>query len=312
MPAITAALVKELRDETGLPMMDCKKALEEAGGDKDAATQKLRESGKKLMSIRADRATEEGRIAVYTSVNGKVGAMIELQCESAPVANNDEFKQLASDLAQQLATGPGASTPDELWDQPSPSKKGKKLRDVKDDLENKIREVFRLSRIVRVDAPAGGFVHGAKIGVLIEVDGGSDELAKEVALHVAAMCEFMAARTGITEQDYVQLRADARRPGQGRVRAECFRAMRENDLRGKLSQIKVPTLALWGMEDNTVPLRDASVIADEMSDVDLRVIPNAGHWPQFETPVVTQRYVRGFLGAPIKLLEFFDDETGTG
>src|SRR5262245_5255739 len=141
MPAISAALVKELRDETGLPMMDCKKALEEAGGDKAAATQKLRESGKKLMSIRADRATEEGRIAVYANLAEKVGAMIELQCESAPVANNTEFVQLANDLAKQLATGPGAKTPDELWAQPSPSQKGKTLRDQKDDLENKIREV---------------------------------------------------------------------------------------------------------------------------------------------------------------------------
>ena len=187
MPEITAALVKELRDETGLPMMDCKKALEEAGGDKEAATQKLREAGKKLMGIRADRATEEGRIGVYASVGGKVGAMIELQCESAPVANNDEFMQLANDLAKQLATGPGAETPDELWAQPSPSRKGMTLRDQKDELQNKIREVFRLARIERIDAPAGGFVHMAKIGVLVEVEGGNDELAKEVALHVAAM-----------------------------------------------------------------------------------------------------------------------------
>jgi elongation factor Ts len=197
MPAITAALVKELREETGLPMMDCKKALEEAGGDKAVATKNLRESGKKLMSIRADRATEEGRIAVYTSVSGKVGAMVELQCESAPVAGNDEFKQLANDLAQQLATGPGAATPDELWSQPSPSQKGKTLRDVKDDLENKIREVFRLARIVRVDAPTGGFVHGAKIGVLVEVDGGADDLAKEVALHVAAMNPKAASKESL-------------------------------------------------------------------------------------------------------------------
>ena len=197
MPAITAALVKELREETGLPMMDCKKALEEAGGDKAVATKNLRESGKKLMSIRADRATEEGRIAVYTSVSSKIGAMVELQCESAPVANNDEFKQLANDLAQQLATGPGAATPDALWDQPSPSQKGKTLRDVKDDLENKIREVFRLARIVRVDAPTRGFVHGAKIGVLVEVDGGADDLAKEVALHVAAMNPKAASKESL-------------------------------------------------------------------------------------------------------------------
>jgi pimeloyl-ACP methyl ester carboxylesterase len=117
-----------------------------------------------------------------------------------------------------------------------------------------------------------------------------------------------AARTSITDEDYVQLRADARRPGQGRVRAECFRAMRDNDLRDKLSGIETPTLVLWGMEDNTVPLRDASVVAAEFPDADLRVIPNAGHWPQFETPELTLRYVRGFLGAPIKLLEFLDSD----
>jgi elongation factor Ts len=197
MPAITAALVKELRDETGLPMMDCKKALEEAGGDKALATQNLREAGKKLMSIRSDRATEEGRIGVYTSISGKVGAMVELQCESAPVANNTEFVQLANDLAKQLATGPGAATPDELWAQPSPSRKGMTLRDQKDELENKIREVFRLARLVRVDASTGGFVHMAKIGVLVEVEGGDEGLAKEVALHVAAMNPKAASKESL-------------------------------------------------------------------------------------------------------------------
>jgi elongation factor Ts len=197
MPAITAALVKELRDETGLPMMDCKKALEEAGGDKALATQNLREAGKKLMSIRSDRATEEGRIGVYTSISGKVGAMVELQCESAPVANNTEFVQLANDLAKQLATGPGAATPDELWAQPSPSRKGMTLRDQKDELENKIREVFRLARLVRVDASTGGFVHMAKIGVLVEVEGGDEDLAKEVALHVAAMNPKAASKESL-------------------------------------------------------------------------------------------------------------------
>ncbi len=112
-----------------------------------------------------------------------------------------------------------------------------------------------------------------------------------------------AERSGIQEQDYQKLRADARRPGQGRVRAECYRAMCDGDLRGRLSQIKVPSLVLWGMEDNTVPLRDASAVADEWSDAELRVIPKAGHWPQFETPDVTQRYMRAFLNTPLKLLK---------
>ncbi len=113
---------------------------------------------------------------------------------------------------------------------------------------------------------------------------------------------LFADRTGIREEDYQRIRSDARRPGQGRVRAECFRAMRDNDLRGKLSAITAPALVIWGMEDNTVPLRDASVVAREMPEADLRIIPNAGHWPQFETPELTKRYVRAFLSTPIKLL----------
>src|SRR3954468_25064394 len=152
MADITAAMVMKLRDETGLPMMDCKKALQEAKGDFELAKQHVRESGKKIMSIRQDRSTEEGRLAVYASMKPPVGAMIELKVESAPVAKHEEIVALANDLAKQLATGPGAKTPDDLWSQPAPSKKGKTLRDWKDDIEGKMREVLRLSRVQRVDA----------------------------------------------------------------------------------------------------------------------------------------------------------------
>ncbi|MBI3242428.1 MAG: alpha/beta fold hydrolase [Chloroflexi bacterium] len=106
-------------------------------------------------------------------------------------------------------------------------------------------------------------------------------------------------RTGITQQDYMRLRADARRPGQGRVRAECFGAMRANNLVGKIGKVEPPALVIWGAEDNTVPLRDASVIADEWPNADLRIIPKAGHWPHFETPDATRRLVAAFLGLPL-------------
>lgn len=115
---------------------------------------------------------------------------------------------------------------------------------------------------------------------------------------------LFADRTALKQEDYERIRADVRRRGQGRVRAECFWAMRAHDLRGKLSPIKTPALVVWGMEDNTVPLRDASVIAHEWPEADLRIIPNAGHWPQFETPEVTAKYVRAFLSTPLKLLHF--------
>jgi pimeloyl-ACP methyl ester carboxylesterase/CRP-like cAMP-binding protein len=108
-----------------------------------------------------------------------------------------------------------------------------------------------------------------------------------------------ADRSAISEADYHRLRADARRPGQGRVRAECYGAMRDNDLRGRLSAIEPPSLVIWGAEDNTVPLRDAGVVAEEWPTVDLRIVPRAGHWPQFETPDITRRYIASYLGLPL-------------
>jgi elongation factor Ts len=188
MAEITAAMVMKLRDETGLPMMECKKALQESGGDFELAKQKVRESGKKIMALRQDRSTDEGRLAAYATLSPPVGAMIELQVESAPVAKHEDIVALANDLAKQLATGPGAKTPEELWKQPAPSRKGITLGQWKDELEGKMREVLRLTRIIRLDAPTGGYVHhDAKSGVLLQVEGGNDELAKGIAMHVAAM-----------------------------------------------------------------------------------------------------------------------------
>lgn len=188
MADITAAMVMKLRDETGLPMMECKKALQDTNGDFELAKQRARESGKKIMALRQDRSTEEGRLATYASIKPPVGAMIELQVESAPVAKHEDVVALANDLAKQLATGPGAKSPEDLWKQPAPSRKGTTLQQWKDELEGKMREVFRLTRIHRVDTPTGGYVHhDAKSGVLLEVEGGNDDLAKSVAMHVAAM-----------------------------------------------------------------------------------------------------------------------------
>ncbi len=188
MAEITAAMVKKLRDDTQLPMMDCKKALTEANGDMEAAKKTLREKGIKLMEGRQDRSTEEGRVAIYTSLSPGVGAIVELQVESAPVAGSEDLVQLANDLAKQLATGPGAKTADELWAQPSPSHKGKTLKDVKDDLENKIREVFRLARMERINTACGGYVHfDGKTGVLLQVENGNEALAKDISMHIVAM-----------------------------------------------------------------------------------------------------------------------------
>jgi elongation factor Ts len=198
MPEVTAAAVKALREKTGLPMMDCKRALTEAGGDPEAAIEALRKAGKKLMGGRGDRETSAGRIAVYSSFEPGVGAMIELLCESTPVANNEEFINLARSMVEQLALGPGAATPADLLAQPSPGKPGLTLQQQFDDLTNRIREVFRLQRICRIDGPCGGYAHhNGGSGVLLEVSGGNPELAKDICMHVAAMRPTVVARESL-------------------------------------------------------------------------------------------------------------------
>jgi elongation factor Ts len=189
MAEITAAAVTALRKQTGLPLMDCKKALTETGGDTDAAVKWLRERGAQILGTRSDRETAFGRFGLYTSLDPGVGAMVELKCESAPVAQNEEFIQLADDLARQLALGPGADTADKLLDQPSPSRPSMTLREQKDELFNRIREVFKVGRFQRFDGPTGGYSHNAATvsGVLIEVEGGDEVTAKDVCMHIAAM-----------------------------------------------------------------------------------------------------------------------------
>ena len=140
------------------------------------------------MEKRAGRETSAGRIAVCVDTDAGAGAMVELKCESAPVAANQEFVQLVNDLANQLAAGPGAASAAELLEQPSPSQSGQTLKQQFDGLVNRIRENFKLDRIVRIDGTGGGYAHhNGAIGVLLQVEGGNAELAKDICMHIAAM-----------------------------------------------------------------------------------------------------------------------------
>ena len=193
MAEITAAAVMALRDKTGLPMMECKKALQECGGNTEQAVEWLRKQGIKTQAMRADREMSTGRLAVYTDPAKGVGTMIELKCESAPVANSDDFKNLANDIAKTLALGPGAATPADLLAQKSLAHPDRTLGELKDELFNRMREVFELSRIKRIDGACGGYAHhdGAK-AALIEITGNvsgpqAAEVAKDIAMHVVAL-----------------------------------------------------------------------------------------------------------------------------
>jgi elongation factor Ts len=115
MATITAAMVKELRQKTGVAMMDCKKALKETDGDVDKAVKYLRERGMAKAESKGDRATKEGLVYSYIHGNGKIGVLIEVNCETDFVANTDDFKELCKDLAMQIAaTDPIALRPEDI------------------------------------------------------------------------------------------------------------------------------------------------------------------------------------------------------
>lgn len=189
MAEISAGDVKKLRERTGLPLMDCKSALTESNGDMEMAIEVLRKKGNQLLSKRSDRETAFGRFGIYSGAGNAAGAIVELKCESAPVAANEEFIQLANDLAETLAKNPSIQTVDQLLDSPSPSKGKVTLREQKDELFNRIREVFNVGRMRRIDGGTGGYSHnsGTVAGVLVGIEGGADDVAKDVCMHIAAM-----------------------------------------------------------------------------------------------------------------------------
>lgn len=137
-----------------------------------------------------------------------------------------------------------------------------------------------------------------RIGVFRFIINAGERLLVGISDNIMRPASF-AERTDITEEDYKRIRSDTRRPGQARTRGQCFFAMRENDLTDRLRKIQTPALVIWGAEDNTVPLRDAGVVADEWPGADLRILPNAGHWPQFEAPDNTRRLIASYLGLPL-------------
>ncbi len=189
MAEVSAAAVMKLREKTGLPLMDVKKALAEAGGDEEKAIVLLKSQFDKVMVKRADNPTEEGRIFVKVKPDAGEGAMVELQCESAPVSNNDEFISLGNALVTQLLEGPGASSVEELMAQKDPDGSGT-LRERFEDVVNKIREKLVVARITRVKGPVGAYVHhDHKTAVLMQAEGEGKDAAilRDVAMHVAAL-----------------------------------------------------------------------------------------------------------------------------
>lgn len=196
--AITAAMVKELRERSGAAMMDCKRALQATDGDVEAALEKMRKDGQAKADKKAGRVAAEGVLTVAVSEDGKKAVMVEYNCETDFVSKGDEFKGLAQ-TAADVALASGVTDPAELLQQ---SANGETLDETRRALIAKLGENMSLRRVLVVEGEAVHcYLHGARIGVLVAVEGGSEELGKDVAMHVAASApQFVKADDVPAEQ----------------------------------------------------------------------------------------------------------------
>jgi elongation factor Ts len=199
--SISAATVKELRDKTGCGFMDCKTALAENNGDIEAAVDFLRKKGIAAAAKKAHRATSEGLVEAYLASDGKLGALIEVNCETDFVARTDDFKNLVQNLVRQAAeSGDPAAAVEAFLAQPYSADPSKTVEEAVNATVGKIGENMRLHRFERFACEGGGVVNayihpGNKIGVLLEVGCESDAVAasddfkalvKDLAMQVAA------------------------------------------------------------------------------------------------------------------------------
>jgi elongation factor Ts len=184
MAEITASMVKELRERTDAPMMDCKKALSEAEGDMTRAEEILRVRFGNKASKAAGRVAAEGTVGINISADGKVGALVEVNSETDFCAKNEDFLKFVNELAAVIA----ASSASDVAAVSALPMSGATVEETRAQLVGKIGENITIRRFVRpaVQGKLASYVHGSKIGVILDLVGGDDALAKDLAMHIAA------------------------------------------------------------------------------------------------------------------------------
>lgn len=212
--AISAGMVKELREQTGLPMMECKKALEEADGNKEQAIELLRKKGLAQISKRAGRSTSEGRVVVRTDPETKRAAIAEMLCETAPVADNEDFRKLADSVAE-VAARTGIESSEQVM---AESGSSGPLQDLHTDIVNRIRENIKVGRLGVCQGETGYYLHhDGKKGVLVEFSGACpDELKNDVCMHIVAMRPPFARREEVPAEMVEKERELAKEQVQGK------------------------------------------------------------------------------------------------
>ena len=194
--AISASAVKELRERTGAGMMDCKKALTANDGDMQKAIDWLREKGIAKAAKKSGRVAAEGAVAAYISDDGKTGVLLEVNCETDFTANNENFRALEKEIIEYIA----ANKPADLDALNEGVIGGKKVSELVTEATATIGEKISIRRFVTYETSGKltTYIHmGGKIGVLVEMTGGSDELGKDVAMQIAAANPSAVDRAGV-------------------------------------------------------------------------------------------------------------------
>jgi elongation factor Ts len=200
----SAADVKALRERTGLPMMECKKALAESQGDAELAIDILRKRGEQVRGGKVGRETSQGRIELYRDPAGRVIAMVQMKCEQAPSAKNEKFVAMTKALAKQAALQPTDPTPQNLLEQPDVDRPSQKAGNWLLEVVNLIRENMGVARVARLAANGGvlgGYVHHSyqeSALVRLEGSGATPELANDIAMHAVAAKPMAIRREDIS------------------------------------------------------------------------------------------------------------------
>ena len=184
---ITASLVKELRERTGAGMMDCKKSLQETDGNIEAAIENMRKSGMAKAAKKAGRVAAEGIIIIQQSDDGKRSVILETNCETDFVAKDENFIAFVNSAADVLLKN-NPETVDDLLKLSFDEDSSKTIEDSRAELVAKIGENISIRRFNNIEhnGIVGTYLHGVRIGVIVELKGGNDELAKDLAMHIAA------------------------------------------------------------------------------------------------------------------------------
>ncbi len=185
---VTAAIVKELREKTGAGMMDCKKVLTETDGDMEKAIELLRERGIAKAAKKSDRIAAEGVVAAYVSEDAKIGSIVEVNSETDFVGKNEDFRAFVADIAEQIAKE-NPTTVEELLSEKSIKETSKTVQEVLTEKIATIGENITIRRFERFSSNGlvEKYIHGdGKIGVLVELENGSAELAKDICMQIAA------------------------------------------------------------------------------------------------------------------------------